>query len=78
MTSGEDREDEFDQGRTSSPAEDTCAPCQQTHLQTSPPTSQKFRKPKTTFENTPLYAPKYSIMQREGSVGGGSCIFLLL
>ena len=26
MTSGEDREDNFDQGRTSSPGEDTCAP----------------------------------------------------
>ena len=44
----------------------------QSHLQTSPPTPQKsypkFRNPRTTFENTPLFTPKYSIVRGVGGV----------
>ena len=44
------------------PAEICWRTCLQSHLQTSPPTYLKsylkFRNPRTTFENTPLFRPK--------------------
>ena len=53
--------------------------CLQSHLQTSPPTPQKsypkFRNPRTTFENTPFCAPKYSIVR--GIEGGPWISFLI-
>ena len=46
--------------------------CLQSHLQRSPPTPQKsylkFRNSRTTFENTPLCPPKYSIVRGVGGV----------
>ena len=46
--------------------------CLHSHLQTSPPTPQKsyqkFRNPRTTFENTPLCPPNYSIVRGVGGV----------
>ena len=49
--------------------------CLQSHLQTSPPTPQKcypkFRNPRTTFGNTPLCPPIYSVVRGVG----GSPIF---
>ena len=49
--------------------------CLQSNLQTSPPTPQKsypkFRNPRTTFENTPLCPPKYSIVR---GVGGSQIL----
>ena len=59
--------------------------CLQSHLQTSPPTPYKsylkFWNPRTTFENTPLCPPKYSIVWGVGGVPDffmNSSIFIFL
>ena len=52
--------------------------CLQSHLLTSPPTSQKsypkFRNPRTTFQNTPLSA---QICHSAGGRGGPQIFFVL-